>query len=186
MFSLGRETNTHVWLELAGSLQPRTICRLLKNILEHCCCLKHTTAQCARRSFVRSWCYCLLKYVELRIEEPPKEKVRYLIEASLLATMRTTCTCPTPFKGYILGTFHRSCIYVLDLNVLYPFMVVDCIWPGYKRVPPKKVHWGQFSSHHYRELRVILRPPPVLLLPNASSSTLDPPLFCSAFCPRPR
>ena len=44
----------------------------------------------------------------------------------------------------------------------------------YKRIPPKKVHWGQFSAHHYRELRVMLRPPPVLLLPNASSSTLDP------------
>ena len=39
---------------------------------------------------------------------------------------------------------------------------------------PKKVDRGQFSLYHYRELRVMLRPSPVLLLPNVSSSTLDP------------
>ena len=70
-----------------------------------------------------------------------------------------------------------------DIIPIYGFGL--WLWQGYKRVAPKKVHWGQFRSHHYRELRVMLRRPPVLLLPNASSFTLDliPPLIFLLFAP---
>ena len=36
MFSLGGETNTHVWPKQRPSWQPRIICPLLKNLLEQC------------------------------------------------------------------------------------------------------------------------------------------------------
>ena len=36
MFSLGGETNTHVWPKRRPSWQPRIICLLLKNLLEQC------------------------------------------------------------------------------------------------------------------------------------------------------